>query len=386
MTTRQYSSRSQQTTLTAPLSATATSMTVVNATTLLGGQTIPGGRTFTLVLDPDTSLEEIVDATVVSGNTITITRAIDGSSGQEHSTGAVVRHMAIGRDFRDANLHAEADAAYTDGAGVSHTMHGINTTGGVVVGTSQTQTLSNKTLTTPTINGATLTGTVTAANVTFTGPVTVSGGGTLSGSFTSSTATFSSPTLTTPTINGSTLTGTTTANGATITGPVTVSGGGTLSGTWTSSAATFNSPTLSTATISGGGTLSGTFTSSAATFSSPTITNPTLSGANWTMSFSAQTTTAYTFALANAGQLVTGNTSAAQTYTIPTNAQTAFPTGTMIHVQKLGAGNITIQGTSGVTVTSSGTVTAAPVIGVQYRVATCLKTATDSWTVYGGIQ
>jgi len=99
-------------------------MTVVSGTALLGGVTIPSGRTYTLVIDVDTALEEIVDATAVSTNTFTITRAIDGSSAQAHSAGAVVRHMAIGRDYRDANLHAEADASYNDGAGVAHTMHG----------------------------------------------------------------------------------------------------------------------------------------------------------------------------------------------------------------------------------------------------------------------
>jgi hypothetical protein len=107
MTTRQYSSRSQQSTLTGSISSGDTTMTVVSGTGLLGGVTIPGGRTFTLVIDPDTALEEIVDATAVSTNTFTITRAIDGSSAQAHSAGAVVRHMAIGRDFREANTHIE---------------------------------------------------------------------------------------------------------------------------------------------------------------------------------------------------------------------------------------------------------------------------------------
>ncbi len=82
MTTRQYSSRSQQSTLTAAITAGATSIVVVSGTTLLGGVTIPAGRTFTLVLDPDTAIEEIVDATAVSTNTFTITRAIDGSTAQ----------------------------------------------------------------------------------------------------------------------------------------------------------------------------------------------------------------------------------------------------------------------------------------------------------------
>jgi hypothetical protein len=60
-----------------------------------------------VVIDPDTALEEIVDVTAVSTNTLTITRGIDGSSGVAHSAGAVVRHMAIGRDYREANQHIE---------------------------------------------------------------------------------------------------------------------------------------------------------------------------------------------------------------------------------------------------------------------------------------
>ena len=159
MTTRQYSSRSQQSTLTSAITAGAATMTVVSGTGLLGGVTIPAGRTFTLVIDVDTALEEIVDATAVSTNTFTITRAIDGSSAQAHSAGAVVRHMAIGRDFRDANLHAEASASYNDGAGNAHTMHGIGSAEGDVVGTAKTQTLTNKTLTAPTISNPTITGT-----------------------------------------------------------------------------------------------------------------------------------------------------------------------------------------------------------------------------------
>jgi hypothetical protein len=140
-------------------------MTVVSGTALLGGVTIPTGTTFTLVIDVDTALEEIVDATAVSTNTFTITRAIDGSSAQDHSAGAVVRHMAIGRDYRDANLHAEASAYYNDGSGSGHTMHGIGSGEGDVVGTAKTQTLTNKTLTSPTISDPTITGTASAGAV-----------------------------------------------------------------------------------------------------------------------------------------------------------------------------------------------------------------------------
>jgi hypothetical protein len=150
MTIRKYSSRSQQSTLTGGITALATSMTVVNGTTLLGGQSIPSGTTFTLVIDPDTALEEIVDATAVSTNTFTITRSVDTVGGaQAHSAGAVVRHMAIGRDFRDANLHAEAAASYNDGDGNAHTMHGIGSGEGNVVGTDKPQTLTSKILVAP---------------------------------------------------------------------------------------------------------------------------------------------------------------------------------------------------------------------------------------------
>jgi len=107
MPTRKYSSRSQQTTLTAGINSSATSATVVSGSALLGGITISAGEIFTVVIDPDTALEEIVDVTAVSTNTLTIVRGIDGSTGQAHSAGAVVRHMAIGRDYREANSHIE---------------------------------------------------------------------------------------------------------------------------------------------------------------------------------------------------------------------------------------------------------------------------------------
>ena len=157
MTTRKYSSRSQQTTLAAGLTDTATSCTVVSGTALLGGASVPAGTTFTVVIDPDTALEEIVDVTVVSTNVLTITRGVENNgTGQAHSAGAAVRHMAIGRDFREANLHIEATGGYNDGTG-AHTLHGIASGEGDVVGTDKTQTLTNKTLTSPILNTPTIT-------------------------------------------------------------------------------------------------------------------------------------------------------------------------------------------------------------------------------------
>jgi hypothetical protein len=156
MTTRNYSSRSQQTTLTSAVTAGATTIVVQSGPALLGGATISGGTTFTLVVDPDTAIEEIVDATAVSTNTFTITRAIDGSSAQAHSAGAVVRHMAIGRDYREANVHIESTTG----------VHGAT---GAVVGTTDTQTLTNKTLTAPTITNPNISGAGVDASIVFEG-------------------------------------------------------------------------------------------------------------------------------------------------------------------------------------------------------------------------
>ena len=158
MTTRNYSSRSQQTTLTSAVTSGASSLVVQSGTALLGGQSIPAGTTFTVVIDPDTAIEEIVDATAVSTNTFTISRGIDGSSAQSHSAGAVVRHMAIGRDYREANTHIEASTG----------VHGISNASSVV-GTTDTQTLTNKTLTAPTITNPSISGAGVDASIVFEG-------------------------------------------------------------------------------------------------------------------------------------------------------------------------------------------------------------------------
>jgi len=105
------------------------------------------------------------------------------------------------------------------------------------------------------------------------------------------------------------------------------------------------------------------------------------------VTLNAQTAT-YTAVLADADQkLVTMSVASANDFLIPTNASVAFPTGTVINVIQIGAGQTTIKAvTSGTTtVLSTGGTAAQPKLRAQYSAASCIKVATDTWYVVGDI-
>lgn len=148
MTVRFYSSTSQPTTLALNAPAAATSIVVV---ALVG---YPTSFPYTLCLDFDTGLRELVEVTNAAGTTLTVTRGVDGTSAIDHSAGATVRHVSSARDYADSRAHENASMG----------VHGV---AGDLVGTTDTQILSNKTLDNPNVtNGLAVTGGLTVADGT----------------------------------------------------------------------------------------------------------------------------------------------------------------------------------------------------------------------------
>jgi hypothetical protein len=105
------------------------------------------------------------------------------------------------------------------------------------------------------------------------------------------------------------------------------------------------------------------------------------------VTLNAQTAT-YTAVLADADQkVVTMDVATANDFLIPTNANVAFPIGTVINVIQIGAGKTTIEAvTPGTTtISSTGATATAPELRAQFSAASCIKVATDTWYVVGDI-
>jgi hypothetical protein len=116
------------------------------------------------------------------------------------------------------------------------------------------------------------------------------------------------------------------------------------------------------------------------TINSATLSTPTINDARQNITLNAQTGTTYTLVLTDNGRLVTLSNASAITLTVPTNASVAFATGAIINLQQIGAGQVTVAGDTGVTVTGTGTKLRA-----QYSAAALVKTGTDSWTLIGDL-
>ncbi len=156
-----YSNIATPTTLSGNINNSVTSATVGSTTGW------PSSFPYVVAIDFATANEELVKVTANAAGTLTIQRGFGGTSAVSHSTGAATRHVWNAQDGTDFRTHEAATAA----------AHGIT---GTFVGTSDSQTLTNKTLTAPSItNGAYSSGGSFAG--TFTGTPTFSGALTLSG-------------------------------------------------------------------------------------------------------------------------------------------------------------------------------------------------------------
>ena len=116
---RKYSSISVATTLNGTISSSATTIQVATGTAslLLGGITLAVGNVdqFAVALDPDTTSEEIVFVTGVTGDLLTVVRARAGTTAIGHSTGATIKHVLTGEDLDYFNNNAAATYVTTKG-------------------------------------------------------------------------------------------------------------------------------------------------------------------------------------------------------------------------------------------------------------------------------
>ena len=143
---------------TAALVGTMDNVSVTNTITVAVAPTgWPATLPYYAVIDPQTASEEVVLVTAQAGTSITVTRGGSiavpyGALTKTHANGAAIKHVASAADFDEANAHVNTVGA----------VHGL---AGVIVGTSDAQTLTNKTLTSPAVNGGVLDSTSTVGGV-----------------------------------------------------------------------------------------------------------------------------------------------------------------------------------------------------------------------------
>lgn len=154
MSRRYYSNNAPQQQLSSNITSTQTTLAVSGS---FSGW--PSSFPYFAAIELGTANMEIVSVTNVVGTTATIVRGQDGTSGVTHAAGATIDQVIVRQDMDEANSHVNSTSG----------VHGVT---GNLVGDSDAQTLTNKTLDSPTTTGtATLSGT---ENVT--GTIDVTGG------------------------------------------------------------------------------------------------------------------------------------------------------------------------------------------------------------------
>jgi hypothetical protein len=151
----------------------------------------------------------------------------------------------------------------------------------------------------------------------------------------------------------------------------------TLVGRATTDTLTNKTINVASNTLTGVATLAGT-----ETLTNKTLTAPVINTAKINLALNAQTGTTYTLVASDSGKLVTSSNASPVVITIPPSI---FAAGEQINVQSIGAGLTSFVAGVGVTVTSTGATSAAPVLRAQFSACTIICTATDNFTVIGDI-
>jgi len=122
----------------------------------------------------------------------------------------------------------------------------------------------------------------------------------------------------------------------------------------------------------------------------PASTGDVLSAAmyNGLVTFDVTTQSGATYTVANADlyqrTILTSNASTKTVTIAPDSTLTAAAVGSTITFINTGAGLLTFAAGAGVTIVSAGATPAAPTLA-QYKGASCIRTAANSWIIIGAI-
>lgn len=142
---RFYSSGALATTITASMTSSGNP----SVSSITG---LPSSYPYTMLIDWGLVTQEAISVTSTPTGggpwVLPCTRGIDGTTAQSHSNGASIVHGVTAEDYNEPQVHI---SLATSGTGIN-AVHGL-ANGSAVVGTTDTQTLTNKTLTAPVITG-----------------------------------------------------------------------------------------------------------------------------------------------------------------------------------------------------------------------------------------